>query len=149
MELIVFIGIQATGKSSFYRERFFNTHVRLNLDMLKTAHREELLVAACLEGKTPFVVDKMNLTRAQRAQYVGPAKDASFKVVGYFFESRLADAIYRNARRSGDERIPEPGIRGASQQLELPSLKEGFDRLFFVRMDGQGGFAVEDWKDEV
>ncbi len=62
MELILFIGIQATGKSSFYLERFFRTHVRINGDMLKTRHREELLVRACLEGKTPFVVDKMNLT---------------------------------------------------------------------------------------
>ena len=44
MEIILFIGIQATGKSSFFRERFFRTHVRVNLDMLKTRHREKLLV---------------------------------------------------------------------------------------------------------
>ena len=35
--------------------------------MLKTHHWEDLLVKACLEGKTPFVVDKMNLRRADRA----------------------------------------------------------------------------------
>ena len=58
MEMVLFIGIQATGKSSFYLERFFRTHVRVNLDMLKTHHREDLLVKACLEGKTPFVVTR-------------------------------------------------------------------------------------------
>ena len=149
MELVLLIGIQATGKSSFCRERFFNTHVRVNLDMLKTRRREELLVRACLEGKTPFVMDKMNLTREQRAGYIGPARDAGFRVLGYFFESRLADAIHRNAGREGDECIPEGGLRAASQQLALPSLAEGFDRLFFVRMDGRGSFAVEDWNHEL
>jgi hypothetical protein len=44
MEMVLFIGIQAAGKSSFYLERFFRTHVRVNLDMLKTHYREDLLV---------------------------------------------------------------------------------------------------------
>lgn len=148
MELILFIGIQATGKSSFYCERFFRTHVCINGDMLKTRHREELLVKACLEGKTPFVVDKMNLTREQRAAYIGPAKAAGFKVCGYFFESQLAAALLRNARRDAPERVPEGGVRSASATLQLPIRSEGFDQLFFVRMDGQGGFIVEEWKDE-
>ena len=83
MEMILFIGIQATGKSSFYLERFFRTHVRISLDMPKTRHREQLLLKACLEGKTPVVVDKMNLTKADRAAYIGPAKAAGFKGCSY------------------------------------------------------------------
>ena len=63
MEAIVFIGIQGTGKSSFYQERFFHTHVRLNSDMLKTKHRLRLLLQACLEAKQPFVLDNTNVTR--------------------------------------------------------------------------------------
>jgi hypothetical protein len=43
MERILFIGIQVMEKSTFYRERFFRTHVRVNLDMLGTRHREEWL----------------------------------------------------------------------------------------------------------
>ena len=34
MEAVIFIGIQGTGKSSFYREQFFHTHVRINSDLL-------------------------------------------------------------------------------------------------------------------
>ena len=56
MEAVIFVGIQASGKSTFYKERFFDTHVRLNLDMLRTRHREKLLLRACLEGKQPFVL---------------------------------------------------------------------------------------------
>jgi len=29
MQVIIFIGIQATGKSIFYKENFFDTHVRI------------------------------------------------------------------------------------------------------------------------
>jgi ubiquinone/menaquinone biosynthesis C-methylase UbiE/predicted kinase len=144
MEMVLFIGIQATGKSSFYQERFFRSHVRVNLDMLKTHHREHLLLKACLDGKTPFVVDKMNLTKADRAAYIGPAKAAGFRICGYSFDSSLAGALQRNARRDAPERVPEAGLRGASARLQPPSVSEGFDQLFSVRTNGQGGFAVEE-----
>jgi hypothetical protein len=146
MEMVLFIGIQATGKSSFYLERFFRTHIRVNLDMLKTRHREDLVVKACLKGKTPFVVDKMNLTRADRAAYIGPAKAAGFRIHGYSFDSNLAGALQRNARRDAADHVPEAGLKGAREKLQLPSHSEGFDQLFSVRMDGQGGFVVEELK---
>ncbi len=149
MELVLFIGIQATGKSSFYKERFYRTHVRVNYDMLKTRHREELLFNSCLEGKTKCVVDNTNLTREERARYIAPAKAAGFSVAGYFFESRVADAIRRNSERPPDERVPDKGILGGSGRLELPSRSEGFDRLFFVRFNGANGFEVKEWKDEI
>ena len=149
MELVLFIGIQATGKSTFYLQRFFRTHVRINLDMLKTRRRETLLVDACLEGKTPFVVDKMNLTVEDRAAYISPAKAAGFKVHGYFFQSQLSPALERNAQRDKEQRVPAAGLRSASSRLELPTMKEAFDQLFFVKMNGQASFTVEDWKHEV
>ena len=147
MELVLFMGIQATGKSSFYRERFHRSHVRVNYDMLKTRHREELLLKACLEGKTKFVVDNTNLTRQERARYIAPARNAGFTVTGYFFQSRVADALRRNSERSEAERVPDKGVLGASGLLELPSKAEGFDHLFFVRLNEPDGFTVEEWKE--
>jgi len=145
----MFIGIQATGKSSFYKERFYRTHVRVNYDMLKTRHREELLFSACIEGKTKFVVDNTNLTRLERARYITPARNAGFTVIGFFFQSRVADALRRNAGRNEIERVPDKGILGASGKLDLPSKTEGFDQLFFVRLNDSDGFTVEEWKNEV
>lgn len=147
MELVLFIGIQATGKSSFYKERFYRTHLRVNYDMLKTRHREDLIVQACLESKTKFVVDNTNLTRADRARYIVPASNAGFRVVGYFFQSRVADALRRNSNRDEPERVPDKGILGASGRLELPARAEGFDELCFVRLDEPKGFVVEEWKE--
>ena len=146
MEIVLFIGIQATGKSSFYKERFFRSHVRINLDMLKTRHREALLVAACIEGKTRFVVENTNVTREERARYILPARAAGFRVVGYFFESRVEDALQRNRVRPEIERVPDVGIFSASNRLEMPALEEGFDELFFVRLNEGDMFIVEEWK---
>ena len=87
MEAIIFTGIQATGKSTFYRDTFFKTHIRINLDMLKTRHREKLLLNACLEMKHPFVVDNTNPGVEDRQRYILPAKDHKFRVVGYYFQS--------------------------------------------------------------
>ena len=89
MEAILFVGIQATGKSTYFKQRFFDTHVRINLDMLRTRHREKLLFDACLVAQQSFVVDNTNLTVEDRAHYVGPARSAGFRVVGYYFQSQI------------------------------------------------------------
>jgi predicted kinase len=148
MEAIVLCGIQATGKSTFCKQRFFSSHVRLNLDMLKTRHREEVLLRACIDAKQPFVIDNTNPTRAERQKYITLAKAAGFRVIGYYFESKLTDAVARNAARSHEEQIPEVGIKGTSARLELPDPAEGFDELFYVRI-AEAGFAVQEWRNEV
>jgi predicted kinase len=149
MEVVVFIGIQATGKSAFYQQRFADTHIRLNLDMLKTRRRERILLTACLEAKQPFVVDNTNVTREARAAYISQAKASGFSVIGYYFKSALQSAIERNDQRSGKARIPVRGIVATHRKLELPSYDEGFDRLFYVEIGDNGAFIVKDWSDEV
>src|SRR5215510_6273193 len=149
MEAVIFIGIQATGKSTFFQQRFFNTHIRINMDMLRTRNRERILLAACLEAKQPFVIDNTNLTREARADCIGQAKAAGFSVAGYYFKSALQSAIERNRRRSGKALVPEKGILGAYRKLELPSFDEGFDRLFYVEIAEDGQFIVKEWSDEV
>ncbi|MFZ6030442.1 MAG: AAA family ATPase [Chloroflexota bacterium] len=86
MEVILFIGIQAVGKSTFYKEHFFTTHVRINLDMLKTRAREMALLQACLATQQPFVVDNTNVLKRERARYIELARQSGFRVVGYYFQ---------------------------------------------------------------
>lgn len=146
MEAVVFVGIQGAGKSSFYKERFFDTHVRINLDMLRTRHRETLLLRACIGMKQPFVVDNTNPTIAERAKYIGAARAAGFRVVGYYFQSVVADCIRRNEGRDAGRRVPARAIGDTARRLELPALAEGFDRLHYVRIEA-GRFVVEEWRD--
>ena len=145
-EAILLIGIQAVGKSSFVRERLSDSHVRLNLDMLRTRPREARLLEACLRGRISFVVDNTNVTREARARYIPAARAAGFRVIGYFFESKIGDALQRNARR--ERQVPLVAISNTSNRLELPAVAEGFDELHFVRLEN-GGFIVEPWRHEV
>ncbi len=147
MEAILFVGIQASGKTSFYRERFFRTHVRLSLDMLRTRHREAILLHACLAAKQPFVIDNTNPTAAERARYLVPAHAAGFQTIGYVFDVDMAASLERNAARPAAERVPPKGIGGTRRRLEIPDLSEGFDQLYRVRIAGCGGFVVERWTD--
>lgn len=147
MEAVVLVGIQASGKSTFFRERFFRTHVRINLDMLRTRHRERMLLEACIASKQPFVVDNTNPEPSDRARYILPAREHGFRVVGYFFRSSIAESLVRNAARDECERVSELAIRGTRGRLVVPSLDEGFDALSFVRVDAAGGFTVEAWRE--
>ena len=149
MQLIIFIGIQAVGKSTFYKERFFKTHVRINLDMLRTRHREASLLKKCIELKVPIVVDNTNPTGEDRKRYIPSAKRAGYKIIGYYFSSKISQALHRNKSRVGKESIPEAGIRSTRRRLVIPSYDEGFDELYYVWIDREGNFVVEKWRDEI
>ena len=147
MDLILFIGGQAAGKSTFYQQCFRETHLRINLDMLRTRHREAILLEACLRMKQPFVVDNTNPTPEDRQRYIPLARAAGFRVVGYYFAIRLEIALQRNARREGRQLIPEKGVLATYRRLQCPTWSESFDALHVVRPVGGHRFRVEDWRD--
>jgi predicted kinase len=149
VEAVIFVGLQGAGKSTFYRERFFATHMRVNLDMLKTRHREGRFLQVCIETRQPFVIDNTNLSRAERYIYIEAAKQGSFRVIGYHFRSKVEDCQRRNAQRPLDQQIPLRGILGAAGRLEIPTRDEGFDDLYYVRIGEGNHFVAEEWKDEV
>jgi shikimate kinase len=64
VEAILLIGIRGSGKSSFYKERFYATHLRIvDRDMLKTKRRERALIEACFKIQQRFVFDNVSATR--------------------------------------------------------------------------------------
>lgn len=149
MQAVIFIGVQASGKSTFFKQRFFDTHVRINLDMLKTRPREKIILEACLQGKQSFVVDNTNPTAQDRQRYIAPAKAAGFEVIGYYFEAQMEALLKRNRQREGSQRIPVGGVWRTYSKLHPPSYSEGFDELYTVKIDSQGQFLVEEWRDEL
>ena len=142
MEAVIFVGVQAAGKSTFYVERFFHTHVRISLDLLRTRHRERVFLEACLATRQPFVVDNTNPAPSDRARYVEPARAAGFRVAGYFFETTAPAAARRNAGRPERQRVPARAIYGTHKRLQPPTFVEGFDALFRVTIAPDGGFVV-------
>ena len=92
------------------------------------------------------MIDNINPTTEERARYIAPSRAAGFRVVGYFFDVDIRDALVRNELRQGTHRVPERGLRGTFVRLQVPSRKEGFDALFRVRMAPKPNeFIVEPW----
>lgn len=149
MEAVIFIGVQGCGKSTFCKQIFYDTHIRINLDMLRTKNREKLLLSACLEAKQNFVIDKTNPTVEERSKYIQLAKVHHFRVIGYYFQSKLDESLARNAQRTGKAKIDERGVRAIYAKLKLPTFAEGFDELYYVWIDEHNEFVVEKWNDEI
>jgi len=148
MDVILFIGIPGSGKSSFFKEHFASTHVRINGDMLGTKYREASLLQWCLDHEQSCVVDNTNTTREVRARAVAPALARGARVIGYFFQSKIDDCLARNRGRHGSARIPDVGVRDHHSRLQIPSLDEGFSTLHFVSI-GEKGFTITPWHHEV
>ncbi|MEN0047886.1 MAG: ATP-binding protein [Bacteroidota bacterium] len=148
MQAILFIGIQASGKSTFYKERFFNTHVRISMDLLNTRNKENQFLEKCIELQQRLVIDNTNPTTVERAKYILKLKVAKYEVIGYYFHADLTASIQRNEQRKGKERIPIVGIRSTYKKMELPSYEEGFDKLYQVEIVNDT-FVIKDWKDEI
>jgi hypothetical protein len=62
-------------------------------------------------------------------------------------ESKLADCLVRNQQRTGKECVPNVALYATRKRLELPTLAEGYDQLFFVRTLGGEQFEVLDWQE--
>ena len=149
MEAIIFVGIQGSGKSYFYAQRFFNSHVRISLDVLKTRNREARMMQVCLETQQSFVIDNTNPKVSDRTDYIRMAKEKGFRVAGYFFEPNISESLKRNDARKEKERVPKPAIFATLKRLERPSLTEGFDELFSVDIGQAGEFDVQNWPKSV
>lgn len=132
MQAVLFIGIQGSGKTTFYAEHFLKTHVRLSLDLLKTRGKENRFLQLCLETGQKFVIDNTNPTVSSREPFIETAKRYRFRVIGYYFHTNIHEAITRNQQRTGKEVISIVGIRATHKKLQPPTLQEGFDALYEV-----------------
>lgn len=148
MEAIIFCGIQASGKSSFYKERFFRSHMHLSLDLLNTRNCLGKFMELCLNTQMPFVIDNTNPMRAERETYIQAAKAKQYKVIGYYFKSVMGDALQRNCQRQGKELIPEKGLKATYNKLQLPVWEEGYDELYYVELTEEG-FVVKEWTTDI
>jgi len=148
-ELVVLVGLQASGKSSFCAERFAATHVVVSKDAFparKREARQRRALEAAFAAQHNVVLDNTNPSRSERAWALERARAAGYRRVGYYFESRLAVCIPRNAARPVDGRVPEIALAATAARLERPSLEEGFDHLHYVCLS-EGTFEVTLWHD--
>lgn len=146
MQLIIFTGLQASGKSSFYRDNYFNSHVRISMEMLNSSKsKEQKLIEGCIAAKLPCVIDNTNLTVAHRARYIKLFRSAGYEIHSYFFDSLIEDCLSRNSIRKDKEPIPVVAIRTANKKITIPTLEEGIQKVFLVNvLDKSYSFRVRE-----
>ena len=151
-QLVIFTGLQASGKSTFYKARFAHTHRHVSKDLLRNAknrnRRQLQLIEAALGEGLSVVVDNTNATAEDRAALIAMGRAFGAEIIGYYFESRVSEALARNQQREGDARVPDVAIFATIKKLQRPAYNEGFDRLFYVRIKGDNEFEVSDWQEE-
>ena len=136
MDLIIFVGLQAAGKSTYYHANLAATHVHVSKDLMKNARdregrQREMIVAALAAGKS-VVVDNTNPTPVIRASLIELGRRHGARVVAYYFETVVKDAVERNRGRAGKARVPDVAIYVTSKKLVPPSLAEGFDEVHVI-----------------
>ena len=140
MELMVFVGLQASGKSTFFRKRFAGTYQRVSKDLFphnrnKNRRQEQLLHAALSAGRS-VVVDNTNPTPEDRRPLVQLGHEHGAKVLGCYFEASVRGCLRRNEMREGKARVPDVAIYATAKKLVAPSTEEGFDEIICVRLSG-------------
>ena len=147
LTLIILVGLPASGKSTFYRERFAGTHVLVSKDLIprstdKRRRQRYQIETALTEGRS-VVVDNTNVSRAERAEAIEIARTHGASVVAYRFVEGVAACRERNARREGAACVPLVALYAAAKRLEEPTSDEGIDGIHRVRMVSEGFTIVE------
>src|SRR5918992_1982657 len=92
-ELAIFVGLQASGKSTFFRERFAATHEHVSKDLFPNNRnrnrRQAQLVEKALRTGSSVVVDNTNPSVEDRRPLIELGRELGAKIVGYYFESTV------------------------------------------------------------
>lgn len=139
LELIIFVGLQAAGKSTYYHGNLAATHVHVSKDLMKNVRkREELqrqMVGEALAKGQSVVVDNTNPTPDLRVPLILLGKRHNARVAAYFFDVPVKVAVVRNRRREGKARVPDVAIFMTAKKLKPPSFEEGYDEVHVIGLN--------------
>ncbi|MBC6460794.1 ATP-binding protein [Actinomadura sp. HBU206391] len=145
-EIAVLVGLQGSGKTTFFRDRLAGTHVHVSKDNLGKRRRRQArqmrMIDEALAAGRNVAVDNTNPSREEWDPLIEMARTHGAKVTGYWFPPDVPGSLRRNAARTPRTRVPDVGIYATVSRLRRPLRSDGFDELRTVRFDGTGGFDV-------
>ena len=145
-ECVILIGLPASGKTTFYQQRFAATHRHISKDHWPNAPRKDVrqaqLIRSALAANVPVVVDNTNPALSDRASIIEVAREFRARIIGYYFTATTREAVGRNRGREGKERVPDVAIFTKAKRMAVPTREEGFDELYRVAIRDDGTFDV-------
>lgn len=132
-EVVVMIGLQGCGKSTWVKEHLAGTHVVVSKDLWPNARhkdvRQRRAIADALADGLDVVVDDSNPSALERAPIIDIAREHRARVRAVHVDSPVAECVVRNAARSGRSAVAVAGMLSTRRRLVPPSLDEGFDEI--------------------
>lgn len=131
-EIIINIGLPASGKSTFFIKKISpHKYIYINQDTLKTQKKCLLELEKALEKKESVVIDNTNLTKEIRQKYIDIANKYSYKYRCLNFTASkdicMHNSFYRNYQSNNlIETIPKIVYNIMNKKYEKPELSEGF-----------------------
>lgn len=146
-DLAVLVGLQASGKSTFYEQRLADRYALVSKDLFPRGarnkqQRQMRLVEEALAAGQSVAVDNTNPSPQEWDPLVTLGHALGATVTAYWFPPDVGCSLRRNAARVGRDRVPDVGVHATLKRLGRPSLSDGFDTVLEVRFDGRGGFEV-------
>ena len=146
-ECVIFIGLPASGKTTFYQRRFAETHRHISKDHWpnasnKDSRQAEAMRAALTRGDS-VVIDNTNPSPVDRARAIALARQHGARLIGYYFTATTREAVGRNRGREGTARVPDVAVFTSAKRMTSPTVEEGFDELYSVSIAPDGDFTVQ------
>lgn len=136
-QLAIFVGLPASGKSTYYREHFAATHVHVSKDLMPKARRsdvqQQLEIETALTAGKSVVVDNTNPSPAVRVPLIALGRRHGARIIAYYFDTEVKTVLARNRLREGIARVPNVAIFATRKKLVPPAIEEGFDEVVVVK----------------
>ena len=154
MEMIILMGLQASGKSTFYRTHFATTHEHVSKDLLlksknknKDQKQAELIERAFQEQRS-VVIDNTNATKQDRLLLIELGRRYDATIIGYYFQPDVSSSRKYNKQRTGKAQVPEKAIFITAHKFTPPSYDDGFDRLYYIHIAEDSTVEKPEWEIE-
>lgn len=170
MELILFVGIPASGKSTMSAQYKKKGYLVLSSDAIRETitggtalehipqkdhswlHSQvfeqiRLQTVAALRSGRSVVVDATNVSRKRRISFLKQLQPFHCPKKCMLFIAPVEVCMERNRKRSGNARIPDESLYRMICNFECPCLQEGWDEIIPVVSGEAYAFPFEKTRD--